>query len=188
MTWRTIEVLVLCLCGKLHTDSAVTDEVAGLVEHRLPAYPKFLMRAIGIDAAEYEIQEWLPARNLRLKDFSLRLIPARPSVIAAFTYKCVDPDSEHFQDRTGYFGEVPGLVLLPVPIGGQFGQAAIARFAFAQFGGPFLDRLFQRLVVILQLLYNSRTSSMLWMRVLTSTRSNGLLMKSFAPACNARSL
>ncbi len=37
-------------------------------------------------------------------------------------------------------------------------------------------------------LYNSRTSSMLWTRVFTSARSNGLLMKSFAPALSARSL
>ena len=44
------------------------------------------------------------------------------------------------------------LVLLPVPVGREFGEAPIAGFAFAQLGGPFLHRFFQLLAVVLQLL------------------------------------
>ena len=44
------------------------------------------------------------------------------------------------------------LVLLPVPVGGELGQAAIAGFAFAQLGGAFLHRLLQDLAVILEFL------------------------------------
>src|SRR5271169_4064344 len=84
-------------CGKLHADSAVTDETAGLVKHRLPAYLKFLPRAIDIDATEYKIQEWLPVCNLCPEHFSLRLVPAS-YLIATLTRKGWDPDSEHFQD------------------------------------------------------------------------------------------
>ena len=84
--------------------------------------------------------------------FALRLVPARHLGAACIARQGVDPDSEHLQDRAGNLGEVPVLVLLPVPVGGQFGQAAIARFAFAQLGGPFLHRLFQHLVVVLEFL------------------------------------
>src|SRR6185369_14810978 len=38
VTWRTIEIPCLRFCGKLDANSAVADEAAGLVEHRLPAY------------------------------------------------------------------------------------------------------------------------------------------------------
>ena len=38
-----------------NTDAAVADEAAGSVEHRLPAHPVLLSRAIGIDAAELQI-------------------------------------------------------------------------------------------------------------------------------------
>jgi hypothetical protein len=183
MTWRTIEVIVLYLFGKLHTDSAVTDEVAGPVEHRFTADPKFLLRAIGIDAAEYEIQEWLPARDLR----SALLVPPHSSpsfVIAAFTHKCVDPNSK--LSNTG----PDTLVKFPVSSVPSTNQAvrpgcdSVLRFrAVRRF---VLDRLFQ--LRLYSPACTTATSSMLWMRVLTSTRSNGLLMKSFAPACNARSL
>ena len=44
------------------------------------------------------------------------------------------------------------LILLPVPVGREFGETPIAGFAFAQLGGPFLHRFFQLLVVILELL------------------------------------
>jgi len=97
-----------------------------------------------------EIQEWLPGGNGCLQCLPLRLIPACHLDTACISHQGVDPDSEHLQDRAGNLGEVPVLVLLPVPVGGQFGQAAIAGFAFAQFGGPFLHRLFQHLVVILE--------------------------------------
>ena len=73
-------------------------------------------------------------------------------IVARVSRQGVDPDAEHLQHRAGNLGEVPVLVLLPVPVGGQLGQAAIARFAFAQFGGPFLHRLLQHLVVVLELL------------------------------------
>ena len=77
----------------IRADSAVTDETGGLVEHRFPTHLKLLLRAIGIDAAEDEIQEGLPGCNPCLQYFPLRLIPASHLVIAYFTHKGVDPDS-----------------------------------------------------------------------------------------------
>ena len=47
---------------------------------------------------------------------------------------------------------MPVFVLFPVPVGGQFSQAAKAGFAFAQFGRAFLHCLFQHLVVIFEFL------------------------------------
>ena len=117
-----------------------------------PLTRKLLLRAVGIDAAEDEIQEWLPGCDGRLQMLAFRLVPARHLRAARVSGQGVDPDAEHLQDRAGNLGEVPVLVLLPVPVGGQLGQAAIAGFAFAQLGGPFLHRLFQHLVVVLELL------------------------------------
>ena len=119
-------------------DAAVADAVAGGVEHRLPADSKPLRRAIGIDATEGEIQERLAGRDLCLKQFALRLIPAGGFVGAGLAQKVGDPDSQHLLDRTGNLGVAPGLVLLPIPAGGEFGQAAIVGFALAQLGGSLL--------------------------------------------------
>ena len=135
---------------ELHADSAVTDEPAGLIEHRLTAHVKLLLRAVGIDAAEDEIQERLPGCNDCLQRLPFRLVPAWHLSIVGVSHQGVDPDSEHLQDRTGDFGEVPVLVLLPVPVGRQLGEAAIAGFALAQFGGAFLHRLLQHLAVVLE--------------------------------------
>ena len=60
---------LLILCGQFHTDSAVTDKAAGPVEHRLPTHLKLLLRAIGIDAAEDEIQKRLSGGDICLQYF-----------------------------------------------------------------------------------------------------------------------
>ena len=44
------------------------------------------------------------------------------------------------------------LVLLPIPVGGKLGQAAIARFAFSQLRGAFQHRLLEHLAVTLEAL------------------------------------
>ena len=140
------------LRGEFHADSAIADEAGGAVEHRLPAYLEPLLRAIGIDPAEDEIQEWFPRGNAGIQQRPLRLVPAAHRRTGVFSRQGVDADAEHLQNRTGNLGELHILVLLPVPVGSQFGQAAIARFAFAQFGSPLLNRLFQFLAVILEFL------------------------------------
>src|SRR3977135_3858096 len=64
--------------GELDTDAAVTDEAAGLGEHRLPADLELLFRAVRIDAAENEIEKRLTGCNRFLQLRALRLVPARP--------------------------------------------------------------------------------------------------------------
>src|SRR5450631_686423 len=123
-----------------------------MVKHRFPADQKSLLRTISIDPIEFEFQEWLPSGNLCLQVFSLCCIPPKHLASAAVTHKGLNLDAEHFQDRTAYLGEFPGLVLLPIPIGVQFRQAAITVLTFAQFRCPFLNHSFQRVAEILKLL------------------------------------
>lgn len=52
--------------------------------------------------------------------------------------------------RTGDLGKTAVLALLPIPIGGEFREAAVASFAFSQFCDPFLHGLFQQGVEILE--------------------------------------
>ena len=54
------------MCSDFQTNATVSDKTAGLGEHRFSAYPKVLLRTIGIDAAEGEIQEWLAGCDLCL--------------------------------------------------------------------------------------------------------------------------
>src|SRR5665213_2303974 len=121
----------LLFSENLYADSAVTDEAARPVKHRLPTHPKFLPRTVSIVAAEYEIQERLAVCDLCMQHRSLRLIPATDRVVTSLPRQSVHANSEHLQNRTGNAAEVPGLVLLPVPISGQLCQAAVARLAFA---------------------------------------------------------
>ena len=88
---------------------------------------------------------------LRLEDGPLGVVPPGRCLVARSLREGVHPDAQHFEDRTGHLGEVPRLVLLPVPVGGELGEAAIPRLAFAQFRRPLPHRLFQRLVVVLEL-------------------------------------
>src|SRR5450631_1280976 len=145
-----LESCVLILSAAFHANPAVTNEGTGMVKHRFPADQKVLLRTISIDPTEFEFQEWLPSGNLCLQIFSLCRIPPKHLVIAGVTHKGLDPDAEHFQDRTADLGEFPSLVLLPVPIGGQFRQAAITRFTFAQFRCLLLNHSFQRVAVTLK--------------------------------------
>src|SRR5256885_12582449 len=112
--------------GNVHADSAITGKAAGQVEHRLPADLKILMGSVRIGPAVDEIQERLPGRHLRFEYRSLSLIPARSLSFLCFARHAVALDSEHLENRAGNPGETQTLVLLPVPIGGQVRQAAIA--------------------------------------------------------------
>jgi hypothetical protein len=124
-----------------------------LVEHRLAAHLELLPRAVDVDAAEDEIEERLPGGDGLLQQVALRLVPAR-HLRAAFSIRpqTVHPDAEHLQHRAGNLGEAAVRVLLPVPVGGELGEAAIARFALAQLGGPFAHLLLELRVVALELL------------------------------------
>src|ERR1700734_1167975 len=104
----------LFLRDKLDSDSTVTDVAAGPVEHRLTADLKPLLRTVGIDAAENEIQKWLPRRDHRLEFFALSCVPAVPVVADALAHKGFDADAQHFKDRAGNVGEPSALVLLPM--------------------------------------------------------------------------
>jgi hypothetical protein len=91
---------MLVLAGDhFNADSAVTDEAARAVEHRLAAHPKLLLRAISIDAVEEKIEEGLPGGNGRLQHRPLGLVPARPRT-SAVRQAGADADAEHLQDRT----------------------------------------------------------------------------------------
>ena len=92
----------------------------------------------------------MPRGDLLSQLFPLRLVPAGGPRLVRFPRKRRHPHSEHFQNGAGNPGECPRLVLLPIPIGGQLRQASIARLAFAQLGGAFLDGLFQHHVEVLE--------------------------------------
>ena len=134
-------MVVALAYAEFHADAAITGEAARLVEHGLSAHPEFLPRAIGIDTAEHEVQERLAGGDLLAQHVPLRLVPARVAGLARFPRERRHPDPEHFQHRTGNLGEGARVVLLPIPVGGELGQASIARLAFAQLGGSFPDGL-----------------------------------------------
>src|SRR5687767_14796832 len=121
MAWRSGD---LSRRDQLDADAAVADEAARLAEHRLAAYPEALFRAVGIDAVEEEIQERLAVGDGGAQHFALRLVPARRRRADRISHEGLDPHPEHLQDRAGGLGESPVLVLLPVPVGRELGQAA----------------------------------------------------------------
>ena len=104
----------------------------------------------GIDAAEDEIQERLRAPRSSPAVLALAPRSSRPPVHRVSSAQRVDADAQHLQHRAGDLGEVAVLVLLPVPVGRQFGQAAVAGLAFAQFGRAFPHRLLELLAVVLE--------------------------------------
>src|SRR6185436_1401495 len=135
------------LVAEFDADAAVADEPAGPIEHRLAADAELLPRAVGIDAAEDVVEERLPRRDGGLQEFALLLVPARQLDAAHLSRQGRSLDPEHLQHRAGGLAEFPVLVLLPVPVGGQFGEAAIAGLALAQFGRALLHRVLQFPVV-----------------------------------------
>src|SRR5688572_1243936 len=135
--------------GSFDTDAAVADESAGPVEHRLAADAESLRGPVGVDAAEAEIEEGLPRGDGVLQRLALNRVPAVDVGDSSLARQGVDTDAEHVEHRAGNLGEVGVLVLLPVPVRGQLGQAAKAGLAFAQLGGPLEHRLFQLLAVVL---------------------------------------
>ena len=56
-------------------------------------------------------------------------------------------DAQHFQHGPPGLGECAAFVLLPVPVGCQLGQAAVAGFAFTQLGGAFANGFLEHLVL-----------------------------------------
>src|SRR5213075_285974 len=91
--------LALLLCREFHADSAIADKAAGLVEHGFAAHLELLLRAIGVDAAEDEIEERLPRCNRALQRFPFRLVPAGHLSSARIRRERGDSDSEHLQHR-----------------------------------------------------------------------------------------
>ena len=98
------------------TNAAVADEVAEPIKHRLAADFELLARAVIIDAAEREIQERLPGRDLGPKFISLGRIPSIGFFGVIALDQGSDTDAQHLLHRAGNLGEVSGLVLLPVPV------------------------------------------------------------------------
>src|ERR1019366_10444456 len=91
--------------GHLHTDSAVTDKACGAVEHRFAAGPKILLRPIGLEPAEREINERTPGLDVRLEFGALRLVPARTPKHSRFVQQCAHLYSEHVESRAGYLSD-----------------------------------------------------------------------------------
>lgn len=85
----------------MHAYAAVTDEAAGVVEHRFAADLKVLLRAVGVNATEHEIQEWLPLRNASPQRLALRIVPASYLNGGTVSRLGRQPDSEHLEDRAG---------------------------------------------------------------------------------------
>src|SRR3954467_6161902 len=138
--------------GHFQSDAAIADEAARLVEHRLPAHLEFLLRAIKVAAVEDEIEERAALGDALLQRRALGLVPAFLLDAAGVSGERADPDAEHVEHRARHLGEVPRLVLLPVPVAGQLREAAITGFALAQLGSAFVDPHFQQPGVTLELL------------------------------------
>jgi hypothetical protein len=86
---------------------------------------------------EREVQEGLAGGDggpqLRALGFVPALLVHGQGRFARF--QGIDTNAEHLQRRARNLGEVAVLVLFPVPVRSQLGQAAEARLALAQFGG-----------------------------------------------------
>src|SRR5271166_6135294 len=137
--------------GDFHTNSAIAEEATGGVEHRLAADTKLLARAVGIGSTQGEIQKGLTCSDLGLQHLALSLVPPPSRCSNPLAHQRVHMNPEHVQDRSGNLGEAAALVLLPIPIGGEFGETAVARLAFAQFGRAFLYGLLEDGIEMLEL-------------------------------------
>src|SRR5688500_10429646 len=100
MPWRG-ESRDLFRRDELDADAAVTDEPARLAEHRLAAYPEALLRAVGVDAVEEEIQERLAVGDGGAQHFTLRLVPARCRRAARISHEGLDPHPRSEERRVG---------------------------------------------------------------------------------------
>src|SRR5271170_6061485 len=107
---------LLFLRDKLDSDSTIADVAAGPVEHRLTTDLKPLLRTVVIDAAENEIQKWLPGRDHCMEFYALRCVPAVGIVDIAIAHEGFDANAQHFEDRAGNVGEPSAFILLPMPI------------------------------------------------------------------------
>src|ERR1041384_5745137 len=97
--------------GYFHADTAIPDETAGAVEHRLTAHPELLPPAPGIDASQDEIEEGLSRGDERQQLRAPALIPSLARLTVAFSRQGADPDTQHLQHGTRDPGEVAELVL-----------------------------------------------------------------------------
>src|SRR5512140_305166 len=84
--------------GDFQPDAAVAEQLAGRAEHWLAADLEFLLRAIGIDAVEDEVEERPPLGNGSLQLRALLFVPAvrRGAWRVA---ECIDPQAEHLEHR-----------------------------------------------------------------------------------------
>src|SRR4051812_35305731 len=87
----------LGLRGEFHADAAITDEAARAVEHGLAAHLEALLRAIGVEAAEYEVQERLAGRDAGLQPLAFRLVPSC-ALAGRRLGQRVHAHAEHLQD------------------------------------------------------------------------------------------
>src|ERR1022692_1174030 len=125
------DFFVLVLACDFHADSAVAEEATRGVEHGLAADAKMLARPVGIGATQGEIKERLARIDPGLQRLTLPLVPPTGWAGTRITHQRIHADAEHVEDRAGHLGKTTALVLLPIPIGGEFGEAAVTRFAFA---------------------------------------------------------
>src|SRR3954468_10682074 len=99
----------LRLCGEFDADPAIADEARGAVEHGLAAHQEFLLRAVGIDPTEDEIEERLARGDRRPQLVALGLVPTRLRR-AGLPVERFDPDAQHLEHRARHLGEVAVLV------------------------------------------------------------------------------
>jgi hypothetical protein len=173
-------------CGEFDADSAVADEAAGLVEHRLAAHLNFCCEPSALTRLKTKSRKGCRAAMVACS------APAPPHSSPSPATACISASASTripSISRTGpetlvKFRSRPA----PSTSRGELGQAAIAGFAFAQLGGAFLHRLFQHLVVVLELLVQQPHFQHVVDARLDFDQVERLADEILAPACSARSL
>ncbi len=94
----------------------------------------------------------MAGRDRGLQRFALRFVPAAQLRRVCFVAERFDANSEHLQDGARDLRELAVLVLFPVPVGRQLGEASEARLALVQLGRALLHFPLQFVVLPFELL------------------------------------
>src|SRR6202167_5984214 len=110
--------------NKFDTNSTIANEATRLTEHRFAADLKTAPGTPCHLAAHDEIQERLPIGDFLEQCGAPVWVPTAHIRLNGITGERINPHSEHLKYRPGNLGKCSAFVLLPVPVGCQFGQAA----------------------------------------------------------------
>lgn len=132
-----------------HASAAVTDEAASRVEQGLATDAELLLLARAQGTVYDKVQKRAAGSDPHLQRRALVFVPTAIPVGVMDPGICLgfSAQAQNLQHRPRCMRQVTELVLLPVPVRGQLGQAAVAGFALAQLCRAFLYGQLQRVVV-----------------------------------------